>query len=328
MAYKVKQDYTFTYERQAAYGTAIDTAPVGIPTEDMTFKQEPNVHRFMRAMGTRGIKEENAWNDTFGVFPTASVSMRMTPQLMSEMLPGILQDSTDYETDVGVWTMFTNNHADLPLLSDDEGYFYTITRNSPEVLNDEYITDAVPSSLKLTVDPTANDGVLVGDFEFFGSAYTRGVTVAGVITNAPLTEQYQWGEIAAVSFDSNDILSDFISCEFNITNGAKHASDLPTGEVVFHKWEVTGQLKILAGSTTEAMKTLVLSSAVSTGKELVVSFGDGTVSSAGEMDITSFCLLTNWESDYEEGEVITFDFEGVFGGAGEYPFEVSFFIPV
>jgi len=333
MAYKVKLDYTFTYEREAAYDTPVDSAPVGIPTEDMTFKQEPNTHRFMRAMGTRGVDEENAWNDTFGVFPTASVSVRMCPQIMQELMPGILQDSTNYETVGGKWTMFTNNYADLPSpRTTGDGYFYTLTRNSPDTANDEYLTSAIPTSLKLSIDPSANDGVLIGDFEFIGKDYTREATHSGTITDAPLTEQYQWGEITAVklttpSAGETNMINDFVSCEFNITNGAKYVSDLPEGEVVFPKWEVTGQLKVIAGTTTEEMKTLVLASLVNTGMPLVISFGDGTVSEPGEMNITSHIYLTNWESDFEEGEVITFDFEGVFGGAGEYPFKVEFWVP-
>lgn len=326
MAYKVKADYTFTYERETTYGTAVDSAPVGINTEDMTFSFEPNKQRFMRAMGIRGLHESNVSNNTFGVFPTASVSVRMTPQLMEDLLPGILQKTNDWTNVDNVWTMYTNNYSNLPSpKTTSSGYFYTLVRNSSDTGNDEYLTSALPTSLKLSIDPTNNNGILTGDFEFIAKDYTRSATQTGNITNAPSTNAYEWGNIGDVTFDGNSFADDFVSCEINITSGAKHISDLPDGEIVFPKWEVTGTLKVIENDYTETMKDYVLSSAVSTGRPLVISFGDGTVSSAGEMNITCFVYLTNWSSEYEEGEIISYEFEGVFGGAGEYPIKVEFY---
>ena len=73
--YKVLNDYTFTIERESVYGTAVAVSGIGLPTEDMTFSQEPNKHRLNRAWGYRGQHEANTWQDTYGVVPTAAVSM-------------------------------------------------------------------------------------------------------------------------------------------------------------------------------------------------------------------------------------------------------------
>lgn len=327
--YKVLSDYTFTIEKETSYGVPVASAPIGLPTESMEFNIESNKHRLNRAWGYRGQHEANSWNDTFGVVPSATVNFIMTPQLMTLVLPGILQKSTSWTPAANVYTMYTNNYADLPLIKgSNEGYFYTLVRNSPKALDDERITSAVPSTLKLSVGPTDNEGILMGEWEFLGSEYDRGLTVSGTVSHAALTDMYKWGELNAVTYSGYTLTSDFVSMELNVTNGLKKVSDLPDGEFVMPKWEVTGTLKVIANANTEAMKTLVLNTDVSQGAELKIAFGTSSTTPAanGDLILTSFCYLTGWSSDYAEGEVIDFTFEGVFGGgANEYPLQAKFY---
>lgn len=325
--YKVLSDYTFTMERGSVWGTKIETAPIGLPTEDMTFTYEPEAHRLNRAWNYRGQHESNSWQDTFNKVPTASSSVIMTPELMTIILPGLLQKDSDWVATINVWDMFTNNYADLPLpKGSDEGYFFTLVRNSPAAGDDEIIDSAIISSMKLMVSPTDNEGVLKADIEFVGTGYATGQTAGGTITHASLAEMFNWGDITAVSFGASDLTSDFISAEINISNGAKLAQDLPSGEVVFPRWEVTGTIKIIANALTEAMKAKVLSNDVDSAEPLTITFGNAVVAANGDMNIVSHAYLTGWSSDFAEGEVIEFTFEGVFGvNASEYPISFEFF---
>ena len=329
--YKVLSDYTFTIERESAYGTAVGSTPIGLPTEEMTFSQEPNKHRLNRAWGYRGQHEANTWQDTYGVVPTASTSVIMTPQLMTLMLPGVLQADVDWAAATSVWTMYTNNYADLPLPKGaDEGYFYTLVRNSPASADDERLVSAIPTSLTLSIGPTDNEGILMSQWEFVASQYDREVDAGGTISHAQLTDMYKWGEICTVSgvtFGSVDLTSDFVSAEISITNGAKLVNDIPDGEFVFPKWEVTATVTVIANANTEGIKTKVLDRDVNLAEPLKICFGTSATTPAAEGDLilTMHAYATEWSSDYAEGEVITFTFEGVFGGAGEYPFQAKFY---
>lgn len=325
--YKVLSDYTFTLERGTAWGTKIETAPVGMPTEDMTFTFEGTPHRLNRAWNIRGQHESNTWQDTFNNVPSASTSIIMTPELMAMILPGLLQKDSDWTATVDVWDMFTNNYVDLPSIKGaDEGYFYTLVRNSPASGDDEIIDSAIISSMKLMIGHTDNDGVLKADIEMIGIGYSSAQTAAGTITHASLAEMFNWGAISAVSFGASDLTSDFISAEINISNGAKLAQDLPTGEVVLPRWEVTGTIKIIANALTEAMKVKCLNNDVDSAEPLTITFGNAAPAANGDMNIVSHCYLTGWSSDFGEGEVIDFQFEGVFGvSAGEYPIGFEFF---
>jgi len=328
--YKVLSDYSFTLERETVYGTPVGSAPIGLPTETMTFTQTPNKHRLNRAWGYRGQHEANTWQDTYGVVPTAAVSMIMTPQLMEVLLPGVLQNATDWTATSNVWTMYTNNYANLPLpKGNDEGYFYTLVRNSPATLDDERLTSAVPTSLTLSIGPTDNEGILMADWEFAAKEYDRSITVSGTIAHAELTDMYKWGELVNVSFGAYDLTSDFVSAEIKVTSGAKLVSDIPDGEFVFPKWEVSCTLKVIANSNTEAMKTKVLNRDVNLAETLKIAFGTSatTPSAEGDLILTMFAYATEWSSDYTEGEIIDFTFEGVFGntGSSEYPFMAKFY---
>ena len=339
MAFKVLTDYVFTYERDTAWDTERDFWPVGIPTEDMTFAMEANLHRFNRAMGIRGMSEENAFNDTFGKVSTATTSIRFTPQLMKELMAGILQKKVDWSPSTNVYTMYTANYADLPDPKvSGTGYFYTLVRNSPDGTNDEVIKCAIPTSINLKIAPNDADGMLTGDMEFVGTGYLRSQTQSGIIANAALTSAFLWGNtklaVSGISFGSYNLTGDFVSAEFSITNGCKFAQDLPTGEVVFPAWKVTGSIKLLAGPNTEAMKTLCLSNTVNNSDALIIAFGNMTKTNGnfvpaanGDMQIKSQCYLNGWSSDYAEGEVIDFTFEAVFGviTSGEYPLELRFY---
>ncbi|BDQ01946.1 MAG: hypothetical protein KatS3mg036_0500 [Ignavibacterium sp.] len=323
-AIRVLQDYTFTAERETIYGQENDTAPVGLPTENLEFTLEPNKHRLNRAWGFRGFHSANSWNDTFNVVPTAQSKILITPQILHLLLPGLLQSKPDWTATADVWTMKANNYAQLPgVKTANEGYFFDLARRFQDGTG-ELMKGAVVNSLKLSVSPTDDEGILSGEFQFIGSAIDRNFSATGTVTHAPLTNMYRWGNLSQVSYNNNPLLSDFISCELNITNGAKFAQDLTSSEIVFPKWEVTGTIKVVANAYTEAMKNDCLLKDVNMAVPIKIVFGNSNPSAEGDLAITVNAYLTGYKPDYTEGEVIEFTFEGVFGNSVS-PVEFKFF---
>ena len=330
MAQIVKLDYTFTYERGSVYGSVIDVAPKGIPTDDMTIQQAATAHRLPRAFGYRGNHESNVYQDTGSTIPTAQFGCFMTPELVVDLLPGILQTTGSYISASGVYNFHTKNYAELPSVkADNDGYFYTLTRNSPSASNDEYIASAIPSTIQLSIAPEDNDGILYANIEFIGKGYSRSQTMTGSITNVELENKFKWSEIVSASFGSYDLTTDFVSLTLNATPGTKLLSSIPDGEIVFPQWQINGTLRVIATVNTEDMKTKVLTRDVNSGEELKLAFSGNGVTPAveGELIITSHAYLTEWSSEYDEGEIIDFTFEGVFGNAvsNEYPLRMQMY---
>lgn len=323
-AIRVLQDYTFTAERETTYGQEKDTAPTGLPTENLEFTLEPNKHRLNRAWGFRGNHAANSWNDTFNVIPSAQSKILLTPQVLYLLLPGLLQSKTDWTPVADVFTMKANNYMQLPgIKSSNEGYFFELARRFQDGTG-ELMKGAVVSSLKLSISPTDDEGILSGDFQFIGSSIDRNFTANGAVTHAPLTNMFRWGNLSEVSYNGQALLSDFISAEINITNGAKFAQDLTSSEIVFPKWEVTGTLKVVANAYTEGMKNDCLLKDVNLASPIRIAFGNSNPGAAGDLLITINAYLTGFKPDFTEGEVIEFSFEGVFTNSAS-PIEFKFF---
>ena len=129
------------------------------------------------------------------------------------------------------------------------------------------------------------------------------------------------------TINGNAQTNDFVSMETTISYGAKFQNDVPTGEIIFPELKTSGKVVICGNSYTEALKTLVHTSAIDNAIALLLQWGDGTVSSAGEWNIEQYIRLTNFSVDRKEGEVITFDYEGLGGSSTEFPFKsVHFYL--
>ena len=328
-AIQVLNDFTFTYEKASVWGTATGSAPRGIPTEDMPISIEPVTHEVMRSYGFRGKVTDNVWQESSLSVPVANFTAPVVPQMLKELLPTLLQSGSAWTTgSANIYSMFPKQYAGLPNPANGEGTFVTLVRNSPVSGNDVILNSAVAKSLKLTVDVKNENAILIGAWDFIGKGFAKNTTAPGTISNLAITNAYRFSAITACTFNSiYDLFSyGLTSIEWNITNGAKFVNDLPTGGVVFPKWEVTGNFKVAAGADSETLKDLVNTNAAGNAAPLVVSFGDGTVSTAGEMNITCNAYLTKYDVSYTEGEVITFSFIGTFNAAGTaYPIKFDFF---
>lgn len=324
----VGRDWQFCYERETSFGTNVDTAAVGLPTENMVLKQAGNKHVVDRARGLRGISEADRWQDTQATVPTATIDpFPVTPQILKELLPGILQNSSDWTPTTDVYTMHTKHYSELPdIKGSDEGYFYTLLRKSPVTGDDIMLKGAVPTAFKFTIHPTDNNGVLTLAPEFIGKTYSTEQTASTTITQLALTNLYKWSDIFLFKFSTYDFTTRFHSMEFNVSSGAKFMQDLPERNIVFPRWLINGSFVVENdGTNVDLMRTMVRSKDINEGLAIQLQWGDGTVSSAGEANIEMFVYLEDDDTDYSEGELVTFNFEGVFGGAGEYPFEIEFY---
>lgn len=327
---QTQKDFQFTFEKQAAWDTQLDSTPTLMLTEDMSFSIEPNNHNIPIARGIRGSHESDNWNDLTGVIPTATATVYMTPTMMQNLLPALCQYSGVWAAAANIYDIYAHDTcADFPNpKADDDGYYYTLTRRACQASKSSYLKNAVPTNFTFKISNTDNDQILVCDTEWIGQGYTRATSPTGTVTTTTLSGlHYTFGNIGVVSWGAYDLTSDFKSAEISATNGAAYVDDLPTGPVAFNGWEVTGNFVVAAGSNTEAMKALCESDDADNAVTFTIAFGDGTVSSAGEANITVFGYLNSFEENFESGETITFNFRGVFGAspATENPLRVQFY---
>ena len=329
----VKNDYTFTLERGTTWGSAIQDTPLGIPTEEMKVGQEATAHYIPIAKGVRGQQEATTWQNTSSTFPTATFDCPASPAVLKNVLPALFQSDPDWTPATNVYTLFTYNCSGLPnVTGSNEGYFYTLNRrNDCDSTNSDQLASALMKSLKLSLARDANEGVLWMSTEWIGKGFNRGVTLSSGVTHMSVSGMYEFDNRTAVTYGSYDLTSAFISMEMNITDGAKFIRDIPTANVVFPMWEVEGTLVVAQTSDTNTMKSEVLSRDVDSARTLTFGWTTGAVSADGEMQIDCNAYLTSFESDYEEGEVITFGFKGVMGtnggvsAAGEHAAKITFY---
>lgn len=328
-AIKTQKDFQFTFEKQATWSTAIDTAPIMILTDDMPINIEPNNHNVNVARGIRGAHEKDNWNDLVGSIPTASMTSFITPTLLSGLLPAMMQNTTSWSGVASVWSVYSvDTCTNWPNPKDDgTGYFYTLTRRGCATGTSVRVKNAVPTNYTFSISESDNEGALYLSSEWIGQGYQTAQTSAGTVRSMTISGAYSYANIGAVSWGAYDLLSTFVSAEISITNGARYVRDLPTGPIVFNGWEVTGSFTVAAGSNTDTMKTLCQSASAEDARHLTISFGDGTVNAAGDLNITVFCYLNSFTEDFSEGETVTFNFRGVFGttASNEYPARFQFY---
>lgn len=330
-AIKTQNFFQFTFEKQSAWDTAIDTAPKLLLTEDdMPINVEPNHHAPTIKRGINGPSEKDAWNDLVGVIPTATVTSYMNASLMSGLLPAICQKTPTWSGIANIWSIHTNGDcAYTPNPKDDgTGYFYTLTRRYCDTGNSVRIKNAIPTNMTFTCDVADKNGALYMTSDWIGQGYQSAQSPTGTIVDSTFSGIYSYANIGAVSFGSYDLTTALQSFEISLANGAGYVKDLPTGPIVFNGWEVTGNFVVTSTANTETMKALTQSDVMSNAQFLTISYGDGTVSSAGEMNLYVFCYLTNAQTTFTDGEEITFSFIGKFGNtaSNEYPFRAQFYL--
>jgi len=330
-AIKTQNFFQYTFEKQSAWDTTIDTAPKLLLTEEeMPINIEPNHHNPKIKRGVNGEHEKDAWNDLVGVIPTATVTSYITPQIMSGILPAICQRTPSWSGIANVWSIFTNGDCTYTPnpKNDGTGYFYTLTRRYCTASNSVRINNAIPTNMTFTISETDNEGALYMTSDWIGQNYASAQSPTGTVVDSTFSGVYSFANIGAVSFGAYDLTDALVSAEISLSNGAKYIKDLPTGPVVFNGWEVTGNFVVTSTANTETMKSLCQSDVASNAKTFTISFGDGTVSSAGEMNLTVFCYLTGFTPDFSDGESITFNFVGKFGdtASNEYPFRAQFYL--
>lgn len=336
-------DFLCTIERQATWGTPISTAPIGLNTEDMQITMEGDRHMIPVDRGIRMNYEVDRFVDTVASIPVVKFSAPITVGMLKTVMPGLLQKSTDWTVAAGaIISMFPEAPANLPtpraITGGTGGYAYTIARRSPTASQGERISDCICRSLKLSLHPTNNGGLLWGEWEFIGTTYSHSVnllpTASPVPTQDPITAlvRYSWGGITTLTtYNTTAINTDFQSFEASLSFGAKFAGDTVRGEVLFPRFE--GNLTLTCGqnAATQAAEAASRSQAVDTGIAVVIAFGPSSTGSAiteaGEMQLLFFGSVEKFDDmDRKEGEthVVTLSLEkGSASTITEYPFNVQ-----
>lgn len=331
-------DFRCTIERQAVWGTPINTAPIGLNTVDLKITHEGDRHMIPVDRGIRFDYEDDRFVDTASTFPVCSFSCPITTGMLKTVLPGLLQNASNWTVATGAVDMFPQVPASLPtpraITGTSGGYAYSIVRRSPTASQSERISDAICRRLKISLHPTNNGGLLWGEWEFIGTTYTHTLNLvpgdSPSITQDSLaaTVRYSWGDLDDVLVDGGaDLLTDFVSFELDMTFGAKFAGDTPRGEVLFPRWESTFTGVFGQNTQTQAYEAYSRSQAISTGRPIVIRWGDGTLSEAGEMNLTIFGNVESFDdSDRAEGETHTIVIKGEQGGTStEYPVRFNYY---
>lgn len=318
---QVTKDFLFTFERETAFGTSVNTAPIDLPTDDLQITIEPTLHTVPRSLGVRGVQDSAHWQDTTAGIVKATAKYPVTSSLMTTLVAGMFQKSADWAAAANIWTIYTPNYSDLPSLAANAGYYYTLTRRAQQTATSVKATSAFMTSLKLSLHPTNNEGLLFAESEWMGKAFTQQLAnPSSTITATSLAAAslYKWSTLGAVSWDALGtpvvLTTDFIDFEVSIAHGAKFALGVASGDVAFPEWVVSGSFTVAANSNTEQLKADVNSKLISTSKVLRLAWGDGTVSSASELNLDVNAYLTSFEPDFSEGEKIKFGFTGMFAG--------------
>lgn len=324
VAREVLKDYKFCIERQVTWGTAIDTSPLLLPTDEMFVELEAGTHTIPRTTGNRWDTEGAAFADSSTMIPKVTFRVPATPEINNIVIPWMLQKNADYAAAANVWTYIPQAQSALPAprTSTTEGYFYTLTAKSPIASKSIIMKDAICTSLKLMVHHSENQKMAYWEVEAIGRGYSHGANPSGTIgTTLDLDIRYPWIEIDHFTVNGTDQPNDFVSMETTISYGAKFQNDVPTGEIVFPELTTSGNFVVCGNANTEALKTLVHTSAVDNAIALLLQWGDGTISAAGEWNTEQYIRLTKFTVERREGEVITFEYVGLGGGATEFPFK-------
>jgi hypothetical protein len=345
---KVQGDFIFSYGKQTTWGTALTATGVGIACDDLEIVPGANMHQIKRGYGARGIHEAGMFANTDGVLSSAKFSCALdsgiaTASTAVDLLSAAMPAYTPYAAATNVWTIFTQNGAagagpaaagtGMPTpKADNTGWFATLTRNSPTASDSVQIKDAIMRNLKLSIHPTNNNGLLWAETDWIGQGYARGAAAITAVTQSNLTAPYRWAAIqnttSGAMYDTLDLSPAFLSAEWNITCGAHYISDAPGKGIIYPEWNVTGSFTCSPTANTETMKGYITSRVVNLGKTFKVGFGDGTVTTAGEMNLLCNCYLTKFTENFKDGEEITFDFQGCWGGAAlvNPPFQAVLFV--
>lgn len=327
-------DFQHTIEGQAAWDTPIDTAPIGLITNNLVINMEPDVHDTPHDRGLRFMDEADSFADTEASTGTAEADVTVTPTFITDILPGLLQKTSAWTDTAGVWDFYSiSSVANVPLCrTSDQGYFYTITKRSPTASHSERLSNAVMRRCVLTIHPKNGNtpGSLSAKCEWIGTTYTNTANPSASITHDEVTTLYKWGGIVAVSYNGTSILDDFISAEFDFTFGAKFIGDVPTGEVAFPKFECKTTFTVSQNSTIGALKSTIRNRAIDTAVPFVIDWSAaGTMADAGDLKITAFGYPTEFnDTDRAEGEVQTVTMMS-YGGtlaSNEHPLRIQAYV--
>lgn len=322
------EHYQYSYKKQTTWGTALTNDPVLISTKKVVFAQKPTEHVFDRAHGVAGETEAARRHDLTASVATATMdAFPLTKTNMEGILPALLNNTTDWAAASNVYTYFPVLPAALPICASSDGYFFTLHKISPQASDSEQMKDAVCRSMKISLHPTDNAGLLcVASSEWIGTAVTLGVNLSQSTTYEDIgTENWKWGSLAAATWDGTSILADFTSFEADLTWNQKFQDDLPTKDVLFQRFECKGQFTMSYNSATDAMRNSTRTLGANLGKVLRFAWGSsGTPDSEGDLTIDFFCYLTDDVQETDNGKSLTFNFVGLYGAnpgtaAGENP---------
>ena len=325
---------------ETSYGVALDstgndgTAYRRLPVAQAV-KPKWDTARTSRLLSDRGLVKNAAdsYQTDKGGTVTAPFEFWATPKLLAQFLAAVGQQHSESGTYV-----HTTSFDDSGMINEIGG---TITNNIPHTFNLAYypgagegikVVGTMVSDLGLSLTAGSNSNLLTMSGNFFSGHSGTSVSTASVLEQtfdgtwvAPETTYYSLNNIQTKTLDVDDgTAQDFIlkSISFNIANGANRIGSDVNGDaenIVIPEYTITGNMAIKYdanfdyGATRNVLQDFLDGDTLS----LSLQWGDGTVSSAGEMNIAAELQYTGdpGQDIGESGIFHTLEFECLVNGS-------------
>lgn len=272
-----------------------------------------------RASAIRTPIAPDRWNDAYGATPKISLAMPATLSTIDLFLAMATQanvaeaGTTPFVKDFALpivgsagWASSTS----YPDFYNDEGYFCTIVIDESQLstAHSHVIMSAVPTRVRLSCYPDQNDGLLWIEADMIGRYYQLGQNYAGTMaeyTNANAS-MFPFDTIGIVTLNAIDFFAtgEFYGFELifdtgliPVPSGGTVTSGIGCQNYAMRGPTITGSVDVHHG-TGYAQTLWALSYGGQSTNACKISWGDGTASTTGELDLN---WLSQWGKPTNQG---------------------------
>lgn len=280
---------------------------LALPVENFTmFSINPMQRRVSRQAGKRHRSVYDTWNDTKGSIPGVTLSMPANKDILDLFLAMAFQRCDEGTTpfvktfQYPTASALTFSLGQYPDFEANEGYFCGLVFSSVSPLLstlEEVMVGCVPTQLRFTCESDKHDGRAWIEVDLIGRFIDTGVTYTGSITNytGEITNQFHINDLGVktvLGAASTSVYGFGFTIDTGLQfvpfggtgAGSVNCAMLGPNSTFFVDALIDdSSLSTLMGVRNETSGAYVTQFQNPTNK---ISWGDGTVSADGEMDIT------------------------------------------
>ena len=278
----------------------------------------PNIsqRRYNRAIGTRiqaGF-DDDVKNDLLLSYPEVEMADQpATVNLLGLLCSGLCQNTNDTAWDE-TELVGQNYEYNVPVLNSaiadtvaNEGYGFTLVKQSPENDEDEVVQKAVLRTLRISAAADANDGLVMIGGTFVGQSLGVSGNMAFTATDETLDDVIHVTDaVSAVLVSdtgSQDIASNILGFELELSNNAEFPVGRPgAGPINFPKYDGTVTIRTVGGidATRDAFEKLLDQNGA---MQFTVTFG--STGADGYLVVDVYFSLDSVEPDRTNSEIFT-----------------------